>query len=155
MPVTVETCRKTERNNVANTVRLSPREQQLARLVTEGQQNKEIAYQLGITEGTVKVYMSHLFAKLGVSNRAELSAWATRNGDLLFDNPQRVQVSPQWFVPDPELGGPARDHLPVRSRPLSADEFSRLASQLMSIPDHNRHRFAVLMWTEEGVRPVL
>lgn len=56
---------------------LTTRERQLAVLVAEGRQNKEIAYTLGLSEGTVKVYMSHLFSKLGFHNRAELAAWAT------------------------------------------------------------------------------
>lgn len=62
---------------------LSPRRKQLATLVSEGQQNKEIAYTLGLTEGTVKVYLSDLFAALGVPNRAALAAWAVRNPDAL------------------------------------------------------------------------
>ncbi len=60
-------------------VRLSRRDVQLALLVSRGRINKEIAFTLGITEGTVKIYMSHLFAKLGMGNRAELAAWAVRH----------------------------------------------------------------------------
>jgi DNA-binding CsgD family transcriptional regulator len=79
----VEACRKTGRNKGAGTVRLTPREVQLAQLVSYGQQNKEIAYALGISEGTVKVYLSNLFAKMGLFNRADLSAWAARHDSEL------------------------------------------------------------------------
>ena len=57
---------------------LSPRERQLVALVGRGMRNREIAAELGITEGTVKVYLHALFDKLGVANRTEL---AIRAGD--------------------------------------------------------------------------
>ena len=44
-----------------------------------GKKNKEIAFELHITEGTIKVYMSRLFAKLGVSDRYELALYGIRN----------------------------------------------------------------------------
>ena len=52
---------------------LSPRERQLIRLVRKGLGNREIAEQLGVTEGTVKVYLHAVFEKLGVSSRTELA----------------------------------------------------------------------------------
>jgi hypothetical protein len=68
---------------------------QLASLVSRGRLNKEISYILGITEGTVKVYLSHLFSKLGVANRAELSAWAVRHdGEIEYTQ----QTSPAGKV---------------------------------------------------------
>ena len=57
---------------------LSPRERQLVSLVAQGLRNREIAAELGITEGTVKVYLHAIFGKLGVANRTEL---AMRAGD--------------------------------------------------------------------------
>lgn len=57
---------------------LSPRERQLVGLVAQGRRNREIAAELGITEGTVKVYLHAIFGKLGVANRTEL---AMRAGD--------------------------------------------------------------------------
>ena len=57
---------------------LSPRERQLVALVAQGLRNREIAVELGITEGTVKVYLHAIFGKLGVANRTEL---AMRAGD--------------------------------------------------------------------------
>jgi two-component system nitrate/nitrite response regulator NarL len=57
---------------------LSPRERKLVQLVSRGLRNREIAAQLGITEGTVKVYLHALFDKLGVASRTEL---AIRSGE--------------------------------------------------------------------------
>lgn len=52
---------------------LAPREQQLIRFVSKGLRNREIAQELGVTEGTVKVYLHSVFEKLGVKNRTELA----------------------------------------------------------------------------------
>lgn len=52
---------------------LAPREQQLIRFVRKGLRNREIASELGVTEGTVKVYLHAVFEKLGVKNRTELA----------------------------------------------------------------------------------
>ena len=60
-------------------VRLSPREGQLLRLVSQGLSNKEVAFRLGIAEGTVKVYFSKLFRKVGVNDRYELALYGLRN----------------------------------------------------------------------------
>ena len=52
---------------------LAPRERQLIGFVRKGLRNREIAEQLGVTEGTVKVYLHAVFEKLGVGNRTELA----------------------------------------------------------------------------------
>jgi two-component system, NarL family, nitrate/nitrite response regulator NarL len=52
---------------------LAPRERQLIGFVRKGLRNREIAEQLGVTEGTVKVYLHGVFEKLGVSSRTELA----------------------------------------------------------------------------------
>jgi two-component system nitrate/nitrite response regulator NarP len=59
---------------------LTPRERELIELVRQGLRNRDIAAQLGVTEGTVKVYLHAIFDKLGVDNRTEL---AMRAADLL------------------------------------------------------------------------
>jgi DNA-binding NarL/FixJ family response regulator len=60
-------------------IALAPRERHVTGLIAQGLSNKEIAWSLGITEGTVKVYLSKLFDKLGVSDRFELALLALRN----------------------------------------------------------------------------
>ena len=55
---------------------LTPAELEVVRLVGEGLRNDAIARQLFIAPGTVKVHLSHIFAKLGITTRAELAAQA-------------------------------------------------------------------------------
>jgi two-component system nitrate/nitrite response regulator NarP len=52
---------------------LAPRERELISLVRQGLRNREIAEKLGVTEGTIKVYLHTVFEKLGVSSRTELA----------------------------------------------------------------------------------
>lgn len=54
-------------------IRLSPREQEVARAVAAGHSNKEIARLLGITERTVKAHLGTVFEKLGVRDRLQLA----------------------------------------------------------------------------------
>ena len=63
----------------AREVSLSRRESQLVEALAHGLKNKEIASSLGISEGTVKVYMSKLFDKLCVKDRFELALYGLRN----------------------------------------------------------------------------
>ena len=62
---------------------LSPREQEVACLVAEGMSNRDIANQLKLREHTVRNYLFHIFEKLGLSSRVELTLYAlsqpTRN----------------------------------------------------------------------------
>jgi len=60
-------------------VALTPRQGQIVSLVAQGFKNKEIAYSLGITEGTVKVYLYKLFRKLGINDRLDLALYARRH----------------------------------------------------------------------------
>jgi two-component system nitrate/nitrite response regulator NarL len=54
-------------------VSLTPREREIVALLRQGMRNKQIAGEMGITEGTVKIYLFRLFHKLGVRNRFELA----------------------------------------------------------------------------------
>ncbi len=55
---------------------LTVRERQIVAIIRLGKLNKEIAYELGLTEGTVKEYLHRIFRKIGVNNRTELAIWA-------------------------------------------------------------------------------
>jgi DNA-binding NarL/FixJ family response regulator len=55
---------------------LTPAEREVVRLVGEGLRNEAIARRLFIAPGTVKVHLSHIFAKLGITTRTELAAQA-------------------------------------------------------------------------------
>ena len=52
---------------------LTPREQQVLELVEQGFKNKEIATELGIRPGTVKIHLKHIFEKTGVRGRYGLA----------------------------------------------------------------------------------
>ena len=52
---------------------LTRRERELIELVRQGLRNRDIAAELGVTEGTVKVYLHAIFDKLHVENRTELA----------------------------------------------------------------------------------
>ena len=59
---------------------LTEREKEILQLVATGMTNKAIARALILTEGTVKVHVSHILGKLGVSNRTEASMMALHTG---------------------------------------------------------------------------
>ncbi|MEX0786126.1 MAG: response regulator transcription factor [Dehalococcoidia bacterium] len=48
---------------------LSPREQEVLELLARGRRNKEIAAQLGVSVGTVKTHLRHIYRKLTVADR--------------------------------------------------------------------------------------
>lgn len=58
---------------------LSPREQEIARMVAGGLPNKTIAAVLEISSWTVGTYLRRMFAKLGVSSRAAMVAKVMEN----------------------------------------------------------------------------
>lgn len=55
---------------------LSPREEQVVRLLAQGLANKQIARSLGISERTVKVHVSSIFRRLGVADRTSAALWS-------------------------------------------------------------------------------
>jgi DNA-binding CsgD family transcriptional regulator len=58
---------------------LTDRERQIADLVREGLTNRLIGKRLHISEKTVEMHLSNVFAKLGLSNRAAVAAFVTRD----------------------------------------------------------------------------
>jgi len=59
---------------------LSDREISVIRLVAAGNANKQIAWQLSVTEDTIKAHMKSIFAKLEVGDRAHAVAIAAKRG---------------------------------------------------------------------------
>jgi DNA-binding CsgD family transcriptional regulator len=57
---------------------LTAREFAVARLISDGLTNAEIAAELGIAPKTASSHVEHILAKLGASRRAEIAAWASR-----------------------------------------------------------------------------
>jgi DNA-binding NarL/FixJ family response regulator len=63
---------------------LSHRELEVAYLVAQGYAKKNIALRLGISEETVKRYMSNICEKLGFSNRIELALRVLRENFFFY-----------------------------------------------------------------------
>lgn len=60
---------------------LSVRELQVLQLVAKGLANKQIGRALGISERTVKVHVTHVFRRIGVTDRTSAAMWARNNLD--------------------------------------------------------------------------
>ena len=59
---------------------LSPRQIDVIRLISQGKSNKQIAYELGLTEGTVKLHVTSILKLLNVYNRTGAVIEATKLG---------------------------------------------------------------------------
>jgi len=66
----------------ARLISLSPREQQIARMVAHGRTNQAIATSLEISVWTVSTHLRRIFAKLAVSSRAEMVAHLLADPDV-------------------------------------------------------------------------
>jgi len=72
------------RREDADLQRLTPREREVAQLVTEGRTNGGIADELFISTKTASVHVSNILSKLAMSSRTEIAAWVASGG--LADN---------------------------------------------------------------------
>ncbi len=72
---------KEDENNPSSAVmsHLTERERETLFYIAKGLNNKLIARELGISDGTVKVYVKSLLRKINLHSRLELAAWAHRN----------------------------------------------------------------------------
>lgn len=79
-PLAPKAAREVLANRVeAPTDALSERELDVLRLVAEGLPNKRIARELGISEKTVKAHLTHIFQRIGVTDRTQAALWAQRH----------------------------------------------------------------------------
>ncbi len=62
---------------------LGKRDRQMIEALTRGMMNKEIAFELGLCEGTIKEYMHRVYQKIGVTNRTQCAVWGTINHEAL------------------------------------------------------------------------
>lgn len=77
---------KAKRRAEAGEEPLTEREVGVLRLIAQGNSNKEIAIALHISENTVNYHMKNILAKLHLKNRAQVAAYAYREG-IIKDNP--------------------------------------------------------------------
>ena len=104
---------------------LTRREGQIVTLVAQGLKNKELGVALNISEGTVKVYISRLFKKLGLKDRFELALFGLKNlttayatqGNTKGNRPESLVQNGQdprsFFVKRQPLYGADRPRLKV------------------------------------------
>ena len=90
-------------------VRITTREWHLITAVSHGLKNKEIATALQISEGTVKVYLSRLYEKLGMEDRFELALFGLKH--LASGQSSDIQRTHQFVHIPP--GTAAVDRLPA------------------------------------------
>ncbi len=62
------------------TAKLTPREIEVARMIAKGLPNKAVADRLRISEGTAKLHLHHVYAKLGLDGRMALARYLQSRG---------------------------------------------------------------------------
>lgn len=77
---------RTRPKSILPPVSLSPREQEIARMVAKGYPNKTIAAVLEISAWTVCTHLRRIFAKLGVGSRAAMVAKLMEDRGILAGN---------------------------------------------------------------------
>ncbi|HEV2198382.1 MAG TPA: response regulator transcription factor [Bryobacteraceae bacterium] len=91
-------------------VSLSKRQNELVGLLVQGLKNKEIAGAMGISEGTVKAYLTTLYEKVGARDRFELALFGLKNlGSLRGPLGGRRGEPRPALVTQPQQGG----HKPI------------------------------------------
>ena len=61
---------------------LTPREGEVVHLLAEGLSTREISHKVGVTEHTIRNYLSNIYDKIGVSSRVELALYAITREDM-------------------------------------------------------------------------
>jgi two-component system nitrate/nitrite response regulator NarL len=89
----------------ASFANLTPREREILRHLAEGQSNKAIARELGITDGTVKLHVKAILRKLAVHSRVEAAVIAVERNLRTLDGGESGLAGP----PLAGSSGPARE----------------------------------------------
>lgn len=64
---------------------LTPRESEVLKLIVDGNSNKEIMSELGLSASTVRVHVSNILEKLGALDRTQAAVFAVKRGIVHFD----------------------------------------------------------------------
>ena len=92
---------------------LSPREREVAGLIAQGLTNREIAAGLVVTERTAATHIEHILNKLGLRNRAQVTAWAVARGLLDGPTAPAAPAAPAARGPRPRRAPPPRGPRPL------------------------------------------
>ena len=58
---------------------LTPRQEDVVRLVAQGKKNREIAEELGLSIESIKTYVARIREKLGLATKVQLAIWGSHN----------------------------------------------------------------------------
>lgn len=61
---------------------MTRRKSEVAKLISDGLGNKEIGAQLGLSDNTVKAYLTQIYAELGLSTRLQLALYWREKGRI-------------------------------------------------------------------------
>jgi DNA-binding NarL/FixJ family response regulator len=91
----VRLCQRCRKPKAELNPELSLRECQVVACVQKAMCNKEIAYELRITEGTVKEYLFRITRKLNLANRVALAVWETERmmRERLMREPRNLPIA--------------------------------------------------------------
>ena len=81
---------------------LTPREKQVAFCVSKGLSNKQIAFDLGMAEQTVRNHLSIIYLKKNVRNRTQL---AIKEADILREEEQLKRLQEEGFEAFRQVSG--------------------------------------------------
>lgn len=73
---------------------LTPRQQQIVDRILAGKANKEIAWELGLQENTIKIYITQIYRAVGVRSRMELANKIRQCADACIHR----MPSFEWFL---------------------------------------------------------
>ena len=80
-----------EMDIASNLASLTPQQFRVINMLAQGMLNKQIAYELDITEATIKSHITQIFGKLGVRSRTQ-AALAMRRLDVLLPGDEKLQT---------------------------------------------------------------
>ena len=116
---------------------LSPREEEISRLVAVGMSNREVSRVLKISESTVKNSLFHVFEKLGISNRVELARYVNGTSEGEGTRNPMTQRVPEMLV---ILIVSSSHTLKTKTEKPTPSALTRPADRVSSVAEANKWR---------------